>query len=273
MRSMPRALFRYAQERQNMKIGIVGYGVVGRVMEALFAPVHELVIYDKLMPDVETLYIKNRINTCELVFVAVPTPSGADGLSCDTSIVEECVSWILPPICIRSTVPPGTTTYLAHKYDKVVVFCPEHLRETKWDEFKNEFVIIGGEQYAAVDLVADAFKAVLGANTVYRKTDAASAELSKYMLNCFLATKVAFFNTFKDIADAAQLDYDEVRELTLLDARVGRSHTIVTEERGYGGKCLPKDLRAMIGQNPSNTKLLQIVNGYNEYIRNAAKHS
>lgn len=256
-----------------MKIGIVGYGVVGKAMFELFHNVHEISVYDKFNAQLGQEGIKKYINQCDLVFVAVPTPTGADGYSCDTSAVEECVQWIEPPICIRSTVPPGTTTYLAHKYDKAVVFCPEHLRETKWDEFNNEFVIIGGDRYHAIDRVADAFKAVLGANTVYRKTDATSAEMSKYMLNCFLVTKVAFFNTFFDIAQAAKVDYDELRELTLLDPRVGRSHTIVTDERGFGGKCLPKDLRAIIGQNPEKTNVLRVVNGYNEYIRNAAKHS
>lgn len=66
------------------------------------------------------------------------------------------------------------------------------------------------------------------------------------MENCFLATKVAFVNQFHDIAEAMKVDFIELRELWLADPRVGRSHSYVTEQRGFRGRCLPKDLRAMI---------------------------
>jgi UDP-glucose 6-dehydrogenase len=80
-----------------------------------------------------------------------------------------------------------------------------------------------------------------------RCTSSETAELSKYMENAFLAAKVAFCNEFYDLAEAWGIDYDDLRELWLLDPRVGRSHTFVRgDERGFGGKCLPKDLSALV---------------------------
>jgi len=67
------------------------------------------------------------------------------------------------------------------------------------------------------------------------------------MENAFLALKVTFCNEFFDIASVLGVDYNELRELWLQDPRIGRSHTLVfPEDRGYGGKCLPKDVSALI---------------------------
>src|SRR5438270_5046903 len=67
------------------------------------------------------------------------------------------------------------------------------------------------------------------------------------MENCFLALKVAFCNEYYDIAQAMGVNYNELRELWLLDPRVGRSHTFVLpEKRGFDGKCLPKDVAALV---------------------------
>jgi UDP-glucose 6-dehydrogenase len=71
------------------------------------------------------------------------------------------------------------------------------------------------------------------------------AETVKYMENAYLAMKVAFCNEFFDLCEAARVDYDKVRDLWTEDWRIGTSHTEVTPERGYGGKCLPKDVSAV----------------------------
>ena len=243
-----------------MKIGIVGLGVVGQSMKKLFSPKFEILVYDKF----QECNTKADINGCDLAFISVSTPTGADGYSCDTSAVEECVSWITAPTCIRSTVTPGTTNKLSAKQPRLA-FCPEHLRETTWDKFENDFVIVGGEA-SVCQLVISVFQTILGANTKYMTTDSTTAELSKYMLNCYLATKVAFCNQFQEISQRYGVDYNELRELWLLDKRIGRSHTVITEERGFGGKCLPKDLRAIISDNPE-AAILQAVNNYNDWLR------
>ena len=247
-----------------MKIGIVGVGVVGSSMLALFAKVHDVHCYDLYQTHFNSEQHKKQINTCDIVFVAVSTPTDpVDGMSCDTSAVESSISWITAPACIRSTVTPGTTARLAKKHP-LLAFAPEHLRETKWDAFQNQFIIVGGHP-AVCDLVVRAFQAVLGAGTKYTKTDSTTAELSKYMLNNFLSVKVAFCNQFYDIATNYGVDYNELRELWLLDERIGRTHTMITEERAFGGKCFPKDIRAMIAAQPDAT-ILKAAYEYNETL-------
>ena len=82
----------------------------------------------------------------DLVFVAVPTPEGAGG-GADIGQVEEVVSWVRAPLCIKSTVPPGTTDMLARKYHKTICFSPEFVGETPWHPFKTAatpgFIVAG----------------------------------------------------------------------------------------------------------------------------------
>ena len=78
-------------------------------------------------------------------------------------------------------------------------------------------------------------------------TDARTAELAKYMENAFFATKVTFVNEFHDIARACDVDFNVLREIWLADPRISRDHTFVYPNgRGFAGKCLPKDLNAIV---------------------------
>ena len=88
------------------------------------------------------------------------------------------------------------------------------------------------------------------------------------MENTFLATKVAFVNQFYDLAEAWGVNFNELRELWLADERIGRSHTIVTEERGYRGRCLPKDIAAIIhaAKSLGGAPLLEAVDRYNDEV-------
>ena len=120
---------------------------------------------------------------------------------------------------------------------------PDHpfndLRKIRW-------LILGGERSDTVP-VADLYKTTFNSDVVIQQTDARTAELTKYMENCFLALKVTFCNEFFDLAERFGVDYNELRELWLLDPRIGRSHTFVfPSSRGFGGRCLPKDLDAAI---------------------------
>lgn len=225
---------------------IVGYGAVGRGINQLF---QSAVPYDPPLGIGE----QSAVNDCRFAFVCVPTPMAQDG-SCDTSIVEEAVSWLESEfIILRSTVPVGTTDRLREQSGKKVVFQPEYgpaetpdhpfndLRKVRW-------AILGGEREHTIP-VADLYKTTFNADFVIQQTDAKTAELTKYMENAFLAAKVAFCNEFYDIAQGYGVDYNELRELWLLDPRIGRSHTFVLPHaRGFGGRCLPKDLSSIIEQ-------------------------
>jgi len=226
------------------RVGIAGYGAVGKGLSQLFP---EATVYD------EPLGIGSReqLNTCDFVFIAVPTPSKADG-SCDTTIVEGVVGWVqAPTIIIRSTVAVGTTERLSRATGKGLVFQPEFGPGETPDHHFNDlrrirWVILGGERQNT-SRVADLYKSIFNADLVIHQTDARTAELTKYMENCFLALKVTFCNELYDIAEALNVDYNELRELWLLDPRMGRSHTFVMpDDRGFGGKCLPKDVAALV---------------------------
>ncbi len=256
-----------------MTIGIVGYGVVGRALGKLFGYSAEnpaVGVYDKGLAGLNDARSKAAIQTCDLVFVAVPTPEAGDG-SCDLSAVEEVVSWVNPPMCLKSTVPPGSVDRLVRSTGKKICFSPEYVGETRWHGWKeiasHGFVIVGGERPVSA-LTIRAYQEVLGPEFRYYSTDAKTAELCKYMENAFLATKVAFVNQFYDLAKAFGIEFNELRELWLADERIGRSHTLVTEERGYRGRCLPKDMAAIVHSvKPlGGAPLLEAVDRYNDEV-------
>lgn len=227
-----------------MRVGIVGMGAVGAAMAKFFG---DTVQYDPP----KRIGTKEEINACDVAFVCVPTPQAADG-SCDTSIVEETVGWIdAPLIVIRSTVAVGTTRRLAERTKKKIVFQPEYgpaeTPDHPFNDLRNiRWIILGGEPVATTTAAA-VWKRVYSSDITIRKTTWEAAELAKYMENAFLAMKVTFCNEFYSIAEGLGVDYDELRELWLLDPRIGRSHTWVhPDKRGFGGRCLPKDLDALV---------------------------
>jgi UDPglucose 6-dehydrogenase len=256
-----------------MKLGIVGYGVVGKALAHVFqnnAGNSDLVIYDKFVKGMNGPGRRAALQGCDLVFVSVPTPEGRDG-RCDLSAIEEVVSWVKPVMCVKSTVPPGTVDRLAAKTGKTICFSPEYVGETRWHPLKgiesHGFIIVGGER-SACDLVIQAYQQFLGPAPHYYITDAKTAELCKYMENAFLATKVAFVNQFYDIARGLGVDFNVLRELWLADDRVGRSHTIVTAERGYRGRCLPKDMASIIhaARQFGGAPFLEAVDRFNDDV-------
>ena len=100
-------------------VAIVGVGAVGRSLRTLFP---DAVLYDEPLG----LGSREAVSRCDVAFVCVPTPSTPSG-ACDTSIVEDVVSWCdSGTIVLRSTVAPGTTDRLASKYHRRVVFQPAY---------------------------------------------------------------------------------------------------------------------------------------------------
>lgn len=239
-------------------VGIVGYGHVGKAIHRLFP---DAVVYD--INSTHPSY-RDEVTKCDVVFVCVPTPSYADG-SCDTSIVEEVVGWLdAAVICIKSTVPPGTTDSLARKTGKKVCMSPEFEGETPWQDDASgwPYVICGG--YGAED-VLDLYRAVLGPEKAYWGTTAAVAEMTKYMENVWLAMQVTFASEFYDIAKSVGVNYNAARELWALDPRVSRWHTLVfPDRRGFSGKCLPKDLNAILAVAEAKRVDVPMLRGINE---------
>lgn len=257
-----------------MKIAIIGHGIVGQAMEELLKEHYEIIIHDPVkykLKGVDILDQQVKINDeCELAIICVPTPMAEDG-SCNTEIVDVTLKWLRTPLnLIKSTVRPGFT-----KQHKNTVFSPEYIGESTYYNpyYKTmkdiNFIIFGGDKKDTKKCI-DIFKPVLGPVVQYFQTDSTSAEIVKYMENCFFATKIMFCNEFFDICEAMGSDYEEVREMWLADKRINRMHTSVFKDnRGFSGKCLPKDLSAIIEQAKKDgyvPKLLKQIKKSNEEL-------
>jgi len=245
-------------KNSNKKIAIIGYGFLGKKVYSLFEDYfgtenasEHLLIYDINIKSVSVS--KGTINTADLAIICLPTEQKRDG-SCDTSIVEETLEWLdTPLILIKSTIPPGTTKKLIKKTKKKIAFSPEFVGESTyyhpfWDKMIEEpAFIIGAEDKKIAEDILDFFHPILGPTKTFAITDTKTAELTKYTENVYFATKVIFANEIKKIADAFGISYYELRELWALDPRVDKMHTSVfTGNYGFGGKCFPKDLSALI---------------------------
>lgn len=228
-----------------MKIGIVGYGFVGKAMKRMFP---EAIVYDPFVAELQTT--KQQVNACDVAFVCVPTNMLPDG-SCDTSIVEETVSWLKTPlVVIRSTIVPGTTDKMQKKYKGEIVFQPEYIGETTAHPLLNEshtpFMVLGGREKGRA-MAIEVYKTVYNASVKIQQMKAIEAEVVKYMENSSIGTTVAFANEFYNICQAFGADYNTVREGYLADPRMSRFFTFVyPEKRGFEGKCLPKDINAIV---------------------------
>jgi UDPglucose 6-dehydrogenase len=259
-----------------MRIAVVGHGFVGQAINRFFGQRHNMYVYDKFLAEHASSTAQAQVNSCDIAFIAVPTPTGDDGLSCDLSALREVFLWLRIPSCIKSTIPPGTTDKIKESVQLPLAFSPEYIGERPghdWNALDScGFVIVGGDDHIC-DLVVSAYQRTTSKELRYCRTDAKTAELCKYMENCFLATKVAFSNQFHEIAEVFGVDFDELRSLWLLDPRVGQSHTAVFPERGFGGRCLPKDLRAIIAATKQfgGSPFLEALLAYNELLLQGPK--
>ena len=252
------------------KIGIIGMGFVGCRLAEKFSQNCDIVTYDK-NKDFE--YPSEELSTCDFVMICVNTPSNPDGSVCIANVEDAIRETPIDKILLRSTVPPGTTTYLANKYHKDICFSPEYVGESNflsgnWSGFESEnpFFIIGGPTDLA-DYFADKMEMILGPSTKIMQMQAEEAELVKYMENSYFALKVSFVNEFRQLAEAINVNWNSVREGWLLDPRIERDHTSAFKDApGYSGKCLPKDVSGIIQFAKSkgyDMKVMQAIQGYN----------
>ena len=156
-----------------------------------------------------------------------------------------------------------------------IAFSPEYIGESQghpWhDESNCGFCIVGGPR-SIFEKVSQLHDDLSGGRTTLYWTCARTAELCKYMENCFLATKVAFVNQFFELSNYFDVDWEELRRLWLADPRVGKSHTNITAERGYRGRCLPKDVAAIIAASLpfGGAPLLESVQAFNRSVCESA---
>jgi len=266
-------------------IGIIGYGYVGHSVEYGFVdhdrergfePKHQVLIYDKYknMHDLSEVLSKS-----EIIFICLPTPYDESELRIDLSIIESVMGEICPKIAdkgkvvvIKSTVAPGTTRRYAEMYPGVPFSMnPEFLTESNYlQDFLHPYrIVVGADNDWVAQKVIDLYRTCFPSATIICMSTVA-AEIVKYQANVMLASKVALANIFYDLCKAENVNYDDVKKAVALDKRIGSSHLDVTTERGFGGKCFPKDLGAIIGcckELGVDCKLLEEIHAYNLRIR------
>jgi len=270
--------------KTKMKICVIGgAGYVGKAVVDLFECRDDFEVWSR-----DKGLTANYGNGAALAIVCVPTPMDKDG-HCDTSIVEEVIAESdFPLYLIKSAVPPGTTDFLRAKLQKNIVVSPEYIGEGSYpmpfwegiphptDMSRHDFQIFGGEKKDTTRMV-EIFSKVLGPYCRFFQTDSKTAELTKYMENCFFATKITFCHEFSRIAETFGVDYNELRELWLADGRVNRGSTAVFDKSklGYGGKCLPKDISGIYHaakERGFESKLLKEVMETNRSLRHGWRY-
>ena len=246
-----------------MNVGIIGKGFVGSAVEAGFRDKCNIIVYDPVLTESEDS-VSDVIRKSSFVFVCVPTPmKKVDGGPIDTTIMDSVMAEISvanrdliekPVIIIKSTVIPSKLKEYSESYPDIrLVMSPEYLMERDHIRcFLNaELLVLGGKK-EDVDAVELLFKEhSICKPCLVGKCDIIAAGLLKYMENCFLAMKVSFMNQFYDIAKLSGTDtsWDKIGDIFQLDSRMGNSHHKVPGpdgDRGWGGKCFPKDINAMI---------------------------
>ena len=223
--------------------------MVGGAMQRYFEKKEglELFLYDKG----KNLGSPEEVNKAEVVFVCVPTPYLKDGKGFDLSYVEETMEMLNGEkvVVIKSTVMPGTTEMLQKKYpNHKLLMNPEFLTEETADQdmMYPDRQIVGYTEKSQT--VAGDVMQLLPLAPFERIIPATEAELVKYFGNTWFSVKVSFANQMYDLCQKLGVDYDRMVEAAAADKRIGRTHLNVWHKgyRGYGGKCLVKDIRALI---------------------------
>ena len=243
---------------RNWSIVIVGYGVVGQLEYKNMIKLNPC-ICDKYKPEVSNFDPELEY---DLAFIAVPTNNTENGL-CDITEVRNALDEVKAKIyIIKSTVLPGTCERLQKETGKRIIFSPEHSGATQHcNNFEYDFTILGGEKEDCCEVI-QALQQVYDGRHKFRITDSKTAEISKYMLNSFLATKVSFCNSFYELCKSLNCSYEELRELFLLDTRISPAHTFCYADAPYwDSHCFNKDVPAIA--NTFDMPLLQAVNDFN----------
>jgi UDPglucose 6-dehydrogenase len=304
-----------------MKIAVVGTGYVGLVTGTCFAetgnhvtcidineekvkqmqagiiPIYEPGLEDLFKRNTEegrldfTTSLKEGIAGAKVIFLALPTPPGADG-SADLKYILQVADDLGPllseyaVVIDKSTVPVGTSEKVHAaiaknaKVDFDVVSNPEFLREgvAVEDFMKPDRVVIGTQSERAKDLMSRLYAPLVRQGNPIIFMDERSAELTKYAANAFLATKITFMNEIANLCELVGANVDEVRKGIGTDSRIGKRFLFAGI--GYGGSCFPKDVQALAktsAENDYEFKILDSVMKVNEnqktkLIPHLAKH-
>ena len=246
-------------------------------------PIYEPQLVDLLARNVDsgrlsfTTDLSKAVHSCEVIFLALPTPSGEDG-SANLSHILAVASQISPllkrytVIVNKSTVPVGTAEKVSQTISKDtgmkfdVVSNPEFLREgLAVDDFMNpDRIIVGTSSAKAKAKMENLYQPFTSQGSPLFFMDERSAEMTKYAANAFLAAKVSFINEIANLCEKTGADVDAVRIGIGADERIGQR--FLYPGIGYGGSCFPKDILALqktAKDHNYNFKILQAVQDVN----------
>jgi UDPglucose 6-dehydrogenase len=254
-----------------VKISIIGSGFVGKMIGRGFLDIGYDITYfdvvDKQLPNF-TQDIFSAVQNTEISFVCVPTPTRDNGL--DLSYLTDAVKNIgkalaqrrnYHTVVIKSTVVPMTTANivlpLLEQYSLLkagefgLCMNPEFLTEIAgtWmddEKYHRKFldedrIVIGEYDKKSGDVLEQIYQPLK--KPIYR-VSLQTAEMIKYASNCMLATKISYWNEIFLICSELGIDSQTVADITGIDSRIGRYGTV--HGKAFGGKCLPKDLKAFI---------------------------
>ena len=227
-------------------------------------PIYEPGLADLVKKNVEkgrlsfSMDFDQVIQDSEVIFLAVPTPSGKAG-EVDLSYVFTAVDNIakvingFKVIVTKSTVEVGTNDKIrermlgnnipAEMFE--VVSNPEFLREGSaiGDFMRPDRVVLGTSSERALNIMKEIYRALYLIETPIVATDIRTAEMIKYASNAFLATKISFINEIANLCELVGADVQMVAKAMGLDGRIGKK--FLHAGPGYGGSCFPKDTSAL----------------------------
>jgi len=227
--------------------------------------------------------LKKAILDTEVIFLCLPTPQGEDG-SADLQYllgVADDIGNVLKQsgnndykiIVNKSTVPVGTSIRVAEMIKKHgvtnldIVSNPEFLREGfAVDDFmKPDRIVIGANSREALDKMRELYEPFVRQGNPIIEMDTASAEVTKYAANSYLATRITFMNELANFCEQVGANVDLIRKGMGTDSRIGKRFLFAGI--GYGGSCFPKDVNALIKtskEHDSEINILTIVDKVNK---------
>jgi UDPglucose 6-dehydrogenase len=206
--------------------------------------------------------IAEAADFAEIHFICVGTPQLPDSFSADLSHIEAVIDDLAARLtrdCLvvgKSTVPVGTAARLAaalaartnEGITASLAWNPEFLREgfAVQDTLRPDRIVAGVTSDEAAAAIERVYAPILKAGTPYIVTNLATAELAKVAANAFLATKVSFINVMAQVCGASGADVVTLADVLGHDNRIGRR--FLSAGLGFGGGCLPKDIRAFVAR-------------------------
>ncbi len=228
-----------------------------------------------------TTDVASAIQTAKIIFIAVGTPSLSDGssdLGQVTEVAKTIAEHLNTPkiIVIKSTVPVGSFKKIENiirqgsKTSFSIVSNPEFLKEgAAVSDFLNpERVVIGSRDKKAIRLMKELYAPFVRSGNPILVMDNASAELSKYACNSFMAMKISINKEKANLCETLGTNIDDIRQVMMTDARIGRK--FLYPGIGYGGSCFPKDVRSLINASDAHSLSLKVLKAVEE-VNNVQK--